>query len=483
MQKFLHILFFLQFAVCNLQFAIAQKEKNIWYFGHNAGIDFSSGSPVALTNGAMFTDEAAAVISDSTGNLLFYSDGITVWNSQHLLMENGDSLMGNTSTSQSLIVPKPGVEDSVLYVFYADAHENNFTNGLRYAVVDMKYNNGLGKVIEKNVLLHYPSTEKIIAVTHSNGYDFWIIAHELNSNKFLTYLLTCNGLDTSVLISIVGTTINSNNDALGCLKSSIDGKTLALAGETLLIELYDFDNVTGQIFNPLTIPLDISEGSGTHGITISPDNSKLYVSWSSIPYGKIYQFDLSAGTLQDIINSKTLIFSKPCSIVPPDTCIAFGGMQIATDNKIYVSHTTANMVPGDDKYLGVINNPDSAGLACNYVHHGFYMAGKKSYISIPNLIDTHFDYIHCPASIHEKDIDKAITVYPNPAHNYLYIQNIPDKTGEIFIYNILGDLIFSRIIDINNNQYKIDLSNISKGAYFIKIQTNSFYQVKKLIIN
>lgn len=31
--------------------AFPQGEANNWYFGENAGLDFSSGSPVAVTNG------------------------------------------------------------------------------------------------------------------------------------------------------------------------------------------------------------------------------------------------------------------------------------------------------------------------------------------------------------------------------------------------------------------------------------------------
>ena len=67
----------------------SQKEVNIWYFGEYAGIDFNSGSPVALTNSAMSQYEGCATISDANGNLLFYTNGMTVWNRNHEVMENG----------------------------------------------------------------------------------------------------------------------------------------------------------------------------------------------------------------------------------------------------------------------------------------------------------------------------------------------------------------------------------------------------------
>ena len=81
----------------------SQKEENIWYFGNRAGLDFNSGSPVALTDGVLFTNEGCSVISDNTGNLLFYTDGTRVWNKNHRQMPNGLELMGNFSSNQSAV--------------------------------------------------------------------------------------------------------------------------------------------------------------------------------------------------------------------------------------------------------------------------------------------------------------------------------------------------------------------------------------------
>jgi len=84
----------------------AQKEANIWYFGHNAGLDFNSGTPIPLLDGAMNTDEGCASIADEEGSLLFYTDGTFVWNKNHEQMPNGDGLLGHKSSTQSgVIVP------------------------------------------------------------------------------------------------------------------------------------------------------------------------------------------------------------------------------------------------------------------------------------------------------------------------------------------------------------------------------------------
>src|SRR5688572_28486383 len=101
--------------------ASAQKENNMWYFGKNAGLDFNSGAPVPLTNGALNTWEGSASVADpATGNLLFYTDGESVWNANHNLMPNGSGLWGQFSSCQSsLIVPVPG-SSTDYYIFTMD---------------------------------------------------------------------------------------------------------------------------------------------------------------------------------------------------------------------------------------------------------------------------------------------------------------------------------------------------------------------------
>jgi hypothetical protein len=62
------------------------KEANNWYFGYKAAITFNQGSPpVALTDSEMstWTSQGTASISDSLGNLQFYTDGRYVWNKNH----------------------------------------------------------------------------------------------------------------------------------------------------------------------------------------------------------------------------------------------------------------------------------------------------------------------------------------------------------------------------------------------------------------
>src|ERR1043166_2729838 len=167
----------------------SQKQTNIWYFGIYAGLDFNSGSPVVLTNGVLNTTEGCAAISGTNGALLFYTDGVSVWNNTHSVMPNGTGLQGDVSTTQSaLIVKKPGNE-SLYYIFTLPSEG---TGSFCYSTVDMTLDGGKGDVTAKNTVLLGNVTEKMSAAHHCNGTDIWVTVHELNSKSFYSYSVTAN---------------------------------------------------------------------------------------------------------------------------------------------------------------------------------------------------------------------------------------------------------------------------------------------------
>ena len=76
---------FLLFLFSSLLF-FAQNETKKWFFGNGAGIDFSTTPPTTLTTGQITTTNGCASMADASGNLLFYTNGITVWNQTHAVM-------------------------------------------------------------------------------------------------------------------------------------------------------------------------------------------------------------------------------------------------------------------------------------------------------------------------------------------------------------------------------------------------------------
>jgi len=264
--------------------SLAQNETNIWFFGDHAGLDFSSGSPVAISTGQIDNMEGTATASNpTTGSLLFYCDGKTVWDTNHNIMPNGTGLAGGaSSTMAAFIVPLPG-STTIYYIFTTDEYQNSGVNGFNYSIVDMNANSGLGDVISKNNLLFAPCSEINHAVKHANCYDYWVIAQDLTGNTYRTFLLTSSGISTTPVISSLGYSIITPGFGTG--KFSPDGKKFARAYGTPIpnsnLQLFDFDILTGKLSNSFTI-LGASAGPW-YGISFSPDNSKLYGSvYSSI---------------------------------------------------------------------------------------------------------------------------------------------------------------------------------------------------------
>src|SRR6218665_3184083 len=159
----------------------SQLQTHKWYFGKNAGLDFATSPPTVLT-GALNSYEGCASISDASGNLLFYTNGDTVYNSLHQVMVNGFNLGGSYSTTQSAIILKKPGSASLYYIFTAD--NCGFVDGLSYSIVDMTLQSGLGAVTIKNTQPYTPTTEKLCAVRHCNGTDFWVVTHGLSNNMF-----------------------------------------------------------------------------------------------------------------------------------------------------------------------------------------------------------------------------------------------------------------------------------------------------------
>ena len=108
---------------------------------------------MAFTDGQLNTHEGCSSISDQNGNLLFYSDGIRVWDKAHRLMPNGTGLLGHESSTQSAIIIPKNDSTTQYYIFTVDEPDPELDNdkpinyGLNYTLVDLSLNNGFGDVV------------------------------------------------------------------------------------------------------------------------------------------------------------------------------------------------------------------------------------------------------------------------------------------------------------------------------------------------
>ena len=360
-----------------IQKSWGQNESNNWYFGKNAGIEFTGApTPSTLLGGQVNAHGGSTAISDSNGNLLFYTNGMTIWNKNHTAMPNGSGLMGHaTATQNSIIIPKPG-STSIYYVFTNDIYSGS--NGLRYSEVDMTLDGGNGDVSgNKNIGVVDTTAEKLSATLHANETDYWVVTHGRDNNTFYSIPVTSTGVGTPVLTNS-GTvhtgTATSGSVYEGQMKLSPDGSKLALATSAngFTFEIFDFNNTTGLVSNPIAITG--TDYNTPYGVEFSPDGTKLYCSVAE--NNKIYQFNMAAGTPGAIVASGTIVATSPIT--------GLGGLQLAPNSKIYVARYL-------ETQLGVIEYPNTPGVACSYQDNGADLGSNKSRRGLPNFIQSYFN--------------------------------------------------------------------------------------------
>ena len=368
---------------------VGQGEASNWYFGENAGMQFdlATGNTTTLNDGQLSTNEGCSTISDANGKLLFYSDGITVWNRNHQVMPNGNGLFGDPSSTQSaLVVPKPEDPD-IYYIFTIDVRFGAQLNGFNFSVIDMSLDGGLGDVIDKNMPLLSSSSEKISAVLKDCvKKSIWVITFaSLNGdtniyNTFHAFEVNNSGVNTTAVISTFNTNIN---DARGYLKLSPDGTKLVNANMSGGLFLYDFDENTGVVTNEQQLIIN-SQSNAPYGVEFSPNSQILYVHSSNDSGGAainhssvLTQFNLA---IADIQASEFELDGRQ---------LYRGGLQLGPNGKIYraLSATYTQGLP----FLGVINNPNNIGAAANYQHNAISLSPNLSSQGFPPFIQSIFN--------------------------------------------------------------------------------------------
>lgn len=359
---------------------IAQNEYNIWHFGNKAGIHFNSQPPSYLFGGQLFSSESSTSICDKDGNLLFYTNGDSIWNRNNQLLKNWAPTLGNTNrmsaTEGSLALPVPG-DKTKYYLFMGRTAETYATEkALRYWIIDMNGDNGLGEVTSKEIPLIYNSNEAFAATVHANLFDYWIAATS-PSDKKLYCIRTYNGQFTGTVQS-QPITINNFQHPTD-LKFSPDSRWLcgnvsySISSNDGEIQLYPFDNNSGMISTPITIP--VANNNYPARFEFSHDSRFLYItSCNENDSNFVCQFDLSSGNQTAIKASKVILYSS--KVNQSAGCTLITQLQLAPDGKIYCFNDACT-------YLTTIDYPDKPGILCNFNFKSISLSTMKSRYGSP----------------------------------------------------------------------------------------------------
>lgn len=368
----------------------AQNETIYWYFGNRAALNFDKGNLEVLGNSAMDAPAGSASIANENGLLMFYSDGNTVWNRNHEIMENGNNLAGDPNNFQSaIIVPKPGT-DSNYYLFYARSENSTnplVTPGSYYSEIEFSNEFPLGKVIAKNGFLDADApSEKLTAVHHKSGNSFWLLILTAENTDpeelktiFKAYPITENGIN----FNAIKTVLDSGIEQLGTMKFSIDGKKLIVASQTTsqntrYVHYFDFNNQTGEITFNRNLLIDPPGATWPpKGIEISPNGQFVYISFDAGNNNGIFQYEIEGPRAQD--DARAVLYFRPN--------IKVESLQLANDQKIYAALSFDN---DDSAILGVINEPNEKSLIANYTPLSQELNPGSSKRGLPNFIQSYF---------------------------------------------------------------------------------------------
>ncbi len=425
----------------------------------------------------MELEGSCAIMCDSMGKLLFYSNGCYIANATHEMMTNGDSIgkdkletsfckTGGNPLNQGIIVlPKPG-SDHLYYLFYTDIGDPYFMQPffplapvtLYYSVIDMALENGLGAVTEKNIVVIQDTFARsmIQANCSADGKSWWIVIPKSHSNCYWTLHFTENGIDT-IFKQCIGQ-IWGDRDSQGQAAFSPNSQKYARFNFFYGLNTFDFDNTTGLLSQPVFN--DFGQDTFYYsGLAFSPNSRFIYTS----AYNKLWQFDTWA---IDISASRILIeeLSTPPSI---QVKTQFNQARLAPNGKVYIGGT------GEFKHLHVINRPNCYGLECGLEQYALELAGRSHY-TMPNMPNyNHWSENDTCETVSTKtifgNIPSAIRFYPNPAGQYLMAEGL-EIGDKVEFYDISGRLISTKFY----NYERVDIGDFSKGFYILKVYRETY---------
>jgi hypothetical protein len=438
----------------------------------------------------------ACNISDSAGNLLFSTNGVSVFNRNMHVMQGGDTLSASELTSYSsdglinsqgaLIVP---MDYNKKYYVFTGFHKDwdNYNYGqsvkLQYCIVDLNFNNGLGKVTNLNttILTDTLRSGGLTVCKHANGRDWWMPIKQWHNNKFYMFLITPQGIQ-NMGEQALGDTTSAKTDWYGQTAFSPNGEWYANIDGRSDLNLYAFDRCTGQFTSALHLPL--IDGAYFGGISFSPNSKIMYA--TSPAY--VFQYNLEAPDINDSKDTVAILDG----FTDLGNYTTFGFHQLMNNNKIYIS--TANFT----KYLHVIENPDSLGMACNVNQHGF-TANVRCKLSIPNHynyflgpidgtlcdslgitvgLNTETGQASAPLSLEEK---QGVRLIPNPNKGSFVIRS-SKAYNNVIIHSIDGKEVYNNklVFTKGNANFDLDLPN---GVYHVKLIGSGGLASQKLVIS
>lgn len=478
------------------QYCLGQENDNYWPLGYASYTSQSLAGGMKITfpgNVAILDTQSRpmwfvftnAAISNGTGQLLFYTNGVYIANALDDTMMNGSGINPSFYTTQfsnsglripqaAFIIPKPG-NDSLYYLFHVTADYPLPLGRSRFlysSTINMNGNGFLGEVTTKNnVLVDDTLFLGAINITrHGNGRDwFMVIPRWGPSIGFYTFLITPDTIQqiNYQIFSFDGTAIGQS-----CF--SPDGSKYIIS-YWWGVSFFDFDRCDGTLtfLENKVFP----DSAFCLGASISPNSRYAYVTHGGF---EILQYDLQAA---NIVASEQIVATYDGFEAPAGWNTNFWMHQIGPDGKIYINTTSTTMA------LHTIESPDSAGIACNVQQHSILLPHFNA--TLPNFPNYRLGALIGSPCDTLTGINTAIShdfrfrIYPNPNNGEFEIgYQLPQNSqGQLEIRDIDGKIIWTMQLPAWSTMQRIHLTKrLSSGIYIITIKSQNYFTAHKLVI-
>jgi hypothetical protein len=481
------------FSIRFINITQAQKEDYTWRLGYKSGYNGSTATGEILNFnynpfrtdsvvGRIETNRNSAGICDTMGNLIFFTNGRGIYNSNDDVLVNGSDLTecdtrgGCNFLQMSLVLPFPNhpkqyfafINNYTIYTLNGVTHYDDYP--YRYSKIDVSTPQGLGTVTEKNLVLISDSITVGLATAcrHANGRDWWILVNRSKTNVWYRLLVSPNGL-TNIGTQVVGG--NTISGGGGQAVFSLDGKWYANIQPSYLrpnydnyVNLFRFDRCSGLLTHKETF--SVPDTTLFAGINISPNSRFLYTTTSL----SLNQFDLRA---VNIARSKVKVATYDGFRTASNSPSLITIPQIAPNGKIYIASSPPTT------YLHVIESPDSLGLACNFRQHAIPLPTYNSVVpNYPNFRLGALVGSGCDTIVANNEVEKmgaGMRIFPNPVNEQLNIdltlQNYQYHGSVVVIlYDVLGHTLKRHTVSDFSSIVQLDVSGLASGLYLVGLE-------------
>lgn len=398
-----------------------QLETRNWFLYENRIAVTPSGVTTGLplpASGVFPTPYGSTSISDTSGNLLFASNGSTIIDRNLSVMPTLNNVNFFANNGKMLIQKLPG--SNQYYLFYCTPNSPGAINSrwtLKHALVNMALNGGNGDVVVYNQVIDTSLSPAFTLAEGNNPSQAWLITHRHATDSFYTYSITAGGLGNTPVKSRAGTNATLSDYIFRDMKTSFDGKTIAafayrdysgpFATTYGFVETFNFDVVSGMLTPKVRTRRTFGYFYTYFSLEFSSDNRLLYTCLTQRITGlQPCGFGNGTVTQYNLCYSDSIQFERYSMRVANDfqACfpnLTWGTAQMGANKKIHMPYSGVT--------VSAINNPNRVGTFCNYVFNAYQLPNN-------NLAYSSSPYFH--HKMMEKAVKNNITYeggcFPNP---------------------------------------------------------------------